>query len=175
MKLLRGTANSARTLSTNPSNSSCTTSARASQFSTMPADFRPGEAKVDRHGDNARQRSRGVYFQPFQAIIGEHADAIAFAETNAGKRIGKSAGAAMPKPKRHFAVKVAGANLIGEEPRMKRKHLANMRQLDHFGHPRTIRPLRILSLRSENTNGTWARVVSLIVTSAQGQNAKNSH
>ncbi len=55
--------------------------------------FRADQTKIDRHGDQPGHRGRGVDLKPLDAVVGQHADAVAFGKADADQRIGQPAGA----------------------------------------------------------------------------------
>ena len=99
MKLCAGIGQiAARTLSITRPARPARSARRASQFSHDVADFRADQTEVDRHRDySPAMRSRRVDLQPLDAVVGEHADAVAFAQTDADQRIGEPAGAGIPE------------------------------------------------------------------------------
>ncbi len=97
--------------------------------------FGADQPEVDRHGDQAGYGGGGVDFQPLHAVVGEHADAVAFREPDADERVGEPAGPRVPEPEGHRPFEIAGADLVGKQARMQREHVTDMRQLTHIARP----------------------------------------
>ncbi len=71
------------------------------------------EAKIHRHHYKPGLGGTGVDLQPFDAIVGEHRDALSFPEAEAQQRVGEPAGPPVPDREGHRALEVAGADAVG--------------------------------------------------------------
>ncbi len=95
------------------------------------ADLASDQSEVDRHRDQARFRSRRVDLGPFDAVIGEHRDAIALVQPKREQAIREPARACIPLPKRERSIEVANPNVVGSKPGVDRQHLSRTAQTAH--------------------------------------------
>ena len=72
------------------------------------------QPEVDRHRDQPGLGGGGVDFHPFEAVVGEHRNAVALGETEAEQRVGETARACVPLRERHRALEIARADPVGQ-------------------------------------------------------------